>query len=212
MPYIYKITNTINGKSYIGKTLDTIITRWKQHQSEAWKERSLERPLYRAIRKYGVSNFTIEVVEECSGERASERERFWIEECDTFKNGYNATLGGDGSAYLDYDKIVELYLETKNIKQTSEILKVDRGYISQILKRKNIEIIPSSEIQKNSAKKVYMKNEQDELIMTFRSQGEAARYIKNSQNLKSAEKGIASHISHVLNGKRKTAYGYKWTY
>lgn len=52
--YIYKITNKINGKVYIGKTTKTVQERWKEHLRESRTERSENRPLYRAIRKYGV--------------------------------------------------------------------------------------------------------------------------------------------------------------
>lgn len=43
-----------------------------------------------------------------------EREVYWIEKFHSFKNGYNATVGGDGRKYLDYDLIISTYLTTKN--------------------------------------------------------------------------------------------------
>ena len=59
MPYIYKITNIINQKSYIGKTTHNDPNqRWKEHQRERLQERSAQRALYRALNKYGVENFT----------------------------------------------------------------------------------------------------------------------------------------------------------
>jgi hypothetical protein len=51
MPYIYKITNKINGKSYIGKTLKTVKERWSEHCQDYKKERSEKRPLYSAMSK-----------------------------------------------------------------------------------------------------------------------------------------------------------------
>ena len=68
MPYIYKITNKVNGKVYIGKTVLTVQKRWSQHCSDYEKEEKSSRPLYSAMRKYGVNNFDIEQVEECSEE------------------------------------------------------------------------------------------------------------------------------------------------
>lgn len=53
MAFIYKITNLVNGKVYIGKTEETIEKRFRQHLSESNKDRCKNRPLYRAIRKYG---------------------------------------------------------------------------------------------------------------------------------------------------------------
>ena len=88
MPYIYKITNKINGKSYIGKTLKTIEVRWSEHCQDYKKERNEKRPLYSAMKKYGVNNFSIEEIEECNEEELNEKERYWIEFYRTFKYGY----------------------------------------------------------------------------------------------------------------------------
>ena len=60
MPYIYKIYNDINNKVYIGKTLCTVEKRWNEHKQEAFKSRSANRPLYNAIRKYGLEHFFVE--------------------------------------------------------------------------------------------------------------------------------------------------------
>ena len=43
-----------------------------------------------------------------------EREKYWIEYYGSFKNGYNATVGGDGKPYIDYDLVVATYRELKN--------------------------------------------------------------------------------------------------
>ena len=63
MPYIYKITNNINGKVYIGKTNYTIEKRWKEHCHDYKKLSFQKRPLYRAMAKYGPENFSIEEIE-----------------------------------------------------------------------------------------------------------------------------------------------------
>ena len=105
MPYIYKITNSINGKIYIGKTLQSIEERWKEHCRDCTKSRVEKRPLYEAMNKYGKENFSIELVEECEESVLNEREVFWIEYYGSFKNGYNATIGGDGRPYIDYEMI-----------------------------------------------------------------------------------------------------------
>ena len=64
MAFIYKITNNINNKIYVGKTEYSIEKRFKEHCNDAFKERCEKRPLYSAIRKYGVENFTFEVVQD----------------------------------------------------------------------------------------------------------------------------------------------------
>lgn len=47
MAFIYKITNDVNGKVYIGKTLFSVEKRWKEHFKDSKKERCKNRPLYR---------------------------------------------------------------------------------------------------------------------------------------------------------------------
>lgn len=76
MGYIYKITNDINQKSYIGKTEYSIEKRFKEHCSESEQERSWNRPLYRAMRKYGIEHFSISLIEET--DNTAEAEQYWI--------------------------------------------------------------------------------------------------------------------------------------
>ena len=58
--YIYKITNLINQKAYIGKTTSTIEKRWKEHCQDYKRRQYEKRPLYDAMNKYGIENFSIE--------------------------------------------------------------------------------------------------------------------------------------------------------
>lgn len=100
---IYKITNTINGKVYIGQAID-IDQRWKTHRRNSLNQRSKEYnyPLYRAMRKYGIENFTFEVVEKCCNEELNDKEVFYIKQYNSYihsekSNGYNMTIGGGGT-------------------------------------------------------------------------------------------------------------------
>ncbi len=90
---IYKITNKVNQNLYIGKSI-WIENRWQQHIFDA-----LNRPktaIDFAIQKYGVDNFTNEIIEECSFELLNEKERYWINYYNTYRGqGYNCTPGGD---------------------------------------------------------------------------------------------------------------------
>ena len=60
--FIYKITNDINQKVYIGKTTKSLEKRWQEHKQAAYRGRDKNRPLYNAIRKYGEQYFSIELV------------------------------------------------------------------------------------------------------------------------------------------------------
>ena len=95
---IYKITNKINGKVYIGLSGD-IPTRWREHKCHY---KFIDNILYRAMRKYGIENFKFEILEYCSLDELSDKEKFYIRQYNSYtgwknNNGYNATLGGETS-------------------------------------------------------------------------------------------------------------------
>lgn len=96
MGYIYKITNQINQKIYIGLTRETIEDRWENHIKKA--KQYPNRYLYDAMNHYGYENFTIEQIEECNNNILDEREIYWISYYDSTNPdiGYNLTSGGGG--------------------------------------------------------------------------------------------------------------------
>jgi group I intron endonuclease len=85
---IYKIQNNVNGNFYIGKTIKTADERFKRHY---YNHKDGKTYLYKAMRKYGFDNFSIEILEETID--LDNRERFWIK---TLHPQYNMTEGGDG--------------------------------------------------------------------------------------------------------------------
>jgi group I intron endonuclease len=87
---IYKIENLVNGHCYIGQSID-IELRWRRHK-EAVKK--VDYPLYLAIRKYGIKNFSFKIVQECSVNELDEREIYWIKYYNSYYDGYNQTIGG----------------------------------------------------------------------------------------------------------------------
>ena len=96
MTGIYKITNKINGHSYIGLSVD-IEHRWYQHKTryKNSNDKEYEKALYRAFRKYGLDNFIFEVIEQCEENELKEKEIKWIAFYNTYADGYNETPGGD---------------------------------------------------------------------------------------------------------------------
>lgn len=95
MKGIYKITNLINGNIYIGQSID-IENRFKTHKSRAFNEneREYEKPLYQAFRKYGLENFSFEIIEECEKEELNNKEIYYIKFYNSYNNGYNCSIGG----------------------------------------------------------------------------------------------------------------------
>ena len=105
MGCVYKITNKINNKAYIGYTVRTLKERWQQHVRCAFHEQldgSYDNALKRAIRKYGTENFYTEVLEFSDDkEYLTHQEKYWIKyynTCIIFPDswGYNLTTGGEG--------------------------------------------------------------------------------------------------------------------
>lgn len=90
---IYKITNKINNKAYIGQSIQ-IKERWGQHKRNSFNPRThtYEYPLSRAIRKYGLKNFTFEVLELVEKENLTTREQYWIDFYNTLDPNYGYNL------------------------------------------------------------------------------------------------------------------------
>ena len=92
---IYKITNKVNGKCYIGQSQD-IATRFREHKYLLRRNKYGNRKIQNAWNKYGEGNFTFEVIEECTVDELDEKEMKYIKEYDSHYNGYNNTDGGGG--------------------------------------------------------------------------------------------------------------------
>lgn len=114
--YIYKITNKINGKIYVGKSKNPQ-SRYKRHlyiADKQVKKNNQFQPIHAAISKYGSENFSLDIIDECDSEiEIFTKEIYWIEHCKSnltkYPNfGYNLTNGGEGVAGLSPS------LETRN--------------------------------------------------------------------------------------------------
>ena len=201
MAYIYKIINDINQKIYIGKTEFSVEKRFKEHCRDAFRERNEKRPLYAAMRKYGVENFHIELIEKT--DNPEEREIFWIEYYGSFKNGYNATKGGDGKPYLDYSLINTLFNQGMTCQDIHKVTGYDVQSISRILKSNGITIKDFKEqaFAKKARPVAQIDKDTNKIIKIYPSIREAEKATGNSQ-----------HIASVCRGSRKTCKGYKWKY
>lgn len=214
LAYIYEIINDVNDKRYIGKTEFDINKRFEEHCHDAFRERNENRPLYRAMRKYGIERFHIQLIEET--DNPEEREMYWIKQKDTYHNGYNATLGGEGKRYLDYDLIIKTYNELFNVSETAKICNASTDSVRSVLTENGISIKRGCDIVKERLQKsVGMYDVKNNLILikSFASTGDAARYlIENKITTSSKVEGVSAHIVQVCNDKRKSAYGYFWKY
>jgi len=92
---IYKITNKENGLIYIGCTISSLDKRFKEHLSRCFTS-NYKSKLYNSMKKYGQENFTIELIEECDFNLIYETEKKYIDQYNSYNNGLNATIGGEG--------------------------------------------------------------------------------------------------------------------
>jgi len=119
---IYKVTNRINGKCYIGKTSRPLEERMYQHTFVAARNTS-NSIFHKALRKYGVENFEWEIVEECESERALNLdEELYIRQFNSYapnKEGYNATYGGEGSTGRVLSDKTKAKISSSNIGQVA---------------------------------------------------------------------------------------------
>lgn len=114
---IYKITNQVNNKVYIGLTTETLEKRWSGHL-QTYK--TCERHLYKSMRKYGIDKFTIEEIDRANSfEELGELERKYIKQYNSQNpdKGYNITAGGE-SNQLDANPRAKLSVEeVKHIRE-----------------------------------------------------------------------------------------------
>lgn len=130
--WIYKITNNINGKIYIGQSVSPA-RRFNSHISG-----TLNSAIHNAIKKYGEENFSFDIIEGPI-QNYNEREIYWIKFYDSYNTGYNRTIGGEysiGGVKFEEGIIngIKLCLLNTDLdyKSISEIYGVSEGYISAI--------------------------------------------------------------------------------
>ena len=121
---IYKITNLINNKSYIGQSKN-IYHRWQRHKQTAYNPNmnGYNYPLYQAIRQYGLENFSFEIIEECPNSLLNEKELYYMLQFNSLKNGYNQVLPSQRGTDLIPSVVFQIIEELKsNKKENTEAI------------------------------------------------------------------------------------------
>lgn len=209
MAYIYKITNRINEKAYIGKTNKSVHQRFQEHQKDSQRKSLQKRPLYNAFNFYGIDNFFVETIEECDFEQASIREIYWVKHFNTYQCGYNATLGGDSKNLYDYEEISQKYLEFQNQKLTAEYFGCCIDTVLAACREFKVSITSSSKTVLSKPVKKFSLNH--DYICSYLSLTDAAKDMVE-KGLAKSESSTRTHISSVCQGKRKTAYKHLWQF
>lgn len=212
MGYIYKITNDINDKIYVGQTIYNIKNRFSNHICSA--KRNEKTKLYNAMRKYGIEHFSISVIEECKDELLNEREIYFISKLNTIKNGYNISNGGEGRKLISDEIKEKIWNDYKNgliVKEISKKYNVccETIYNYFLTKKDYKHYTRLHYLKSNKVKKEYERK--TKAIMQFDFNGNFIKKWKSFFEIKNSIKnsgGVKSACQHIA----KTACGYQWLY
>ena len=126
---IYKITNIVNGKIYIGKTEKTYLERWEEHKRNA-KYGNISH-LYNAMRKYGIDKFIIIDIDSASTiNELNNKEKYWIAKLHATdpEIGYNIALGGDGgNTFIGMSEEEYSFITNKMSESASNKITINNG-------------------------------------------------------------------------------------
>lgn len=202
MAIIYKISNDVNDKVYIGQTIYSLEFRYRQHLREY--EKKTQRKLYIAMNEIGIEHFKVEVIEKCKEQELDEREKYWIRYYNSQKEGYNMTIGGNGGSIYDIndEEVNRMWDEGLTIGEIAKKYGCSTPIISNRLKN-NPSYSPQKAILRSNNKLVYGYDLKGILLYSFPSANAAERYFNNKEGC---------NISDCCRGVQKTAYGLYWSY
>ena len=218
---IYKITNIINGKVYIGQSTN-LKDRIKQHKSMIKNYNENNNYLRKATKKYGYKNFKIEIIKFCDEKELDYYEIYYIDlyKSSDRKFGYNIELGGNINKHLSKEQIDKMkknkkgklkgkdnpFFGKKHTEKTKKIIsekqKGNKYCLGRILSDETKNKIGLAN-RYNRTKKINQYDLNNNFIKSYFSVGETKRKLSvKSESL----------IAQCARGKRKSAYGYKWKY
>lgn len=241
MTGIYAIHNIINGKYYIGQARD-IDYRWMQHRSRLKCGTHENKHLQASYNKYGKNAFEYFIVKECSKELLDEMEVLFIEQYDSYNNGYNQDKGGAGCkgykhteeeilkmrmiqnprAVLQLDKDLNIVAEWVGCSHAAKTLKMSRRQIQACCDRVNRQktvrgyyFIYKDEYENNTVDWNYYLNINQSMPKKVNQYDLNMNLIKTWDSIYSIQKECGYHgseISSVCNYKKKTYKQFVWRF
>ena len=205
---VYKITNKVNGKMYIGGS-----TNLKLRKIDHFKPYRINRlrhlPIYEAMLEHGRENFEFEVIERTTEEDLNTREEYYIDKYNTVEDGYNVVRTALNVHDEEFSKVNADRLRERNLKNWQDpeyrehITNSSREYQKTVPYEKRLNAIKGLNKYTDSIKKsIGQYDKQGNLIATFDGMREAGR-----------QTGIQhTSIGKVANGDRKSAGGFVWKY
>lgn len=222
---VYTITNAINGKMYVGSTASSFLERWRSHAKSLKKGNHHSSKLQRAVNKYGILNFKFEILDITLKEHATSIERYWFNNLNPVKLGYNVSNSVNGGClgckmsskhrkiiakvnknnnhFLNYKHSEKSKTQIKG--STKKFYENDSEYVKDLKeqRRKNVIVLNKTVFNKlNKIPIVQIDLKTNEIIKEWESATDASKVL-----------GIlATSITKTCKGKSQQAYGFKWAY
>jgi group I intron endonuclease len=222
---IYKATNLINGKQYIGKTIFAMEIRQTKHISNLNTVKKRHYPLYSAIKKYGKENFEWVVIDTAeTEEELNAKEIYWIKFYDTLSpKGYNLTDGGDGQSGHKHSEETKKKISENNywrgrlgVNSGKKFSDEHRENLSKAHKGKPTKIVYDERVRS-----ILREQKLGEKNPMYGKQSPRVRKVINLDTLEIYDSltditritGIVwQNVRKVCIGNRKTAGGFRWMF
>ncbi len=232
---IYKVTNIINNKIYIGQTKQTLEERKYNHYYRAKHSLDITHTHFiNAIRKYGETNFIWEQIDIAeSAEELNQKEKYWIQYYNSVNNGYNIQKGGQlegpesdkfaamcgSKTFLAYRVNGEYLGEFINKADFERKYKVANTHISDMINNRMISCNGIIAIDKQSFTEDLLQKRLEQAKQTFRpfiainlTSFEKIGPFTSMKECKEILKLKNNHIGEILKGKRKSQEGYTFQF
>ena len=223
--YSYCITNTVNGKQYIGQTIRTIEQRFKDHINKS-KCNKDNQYLYTAMNKYGIENFYVSQLEFISCKTKQEligelnkKEIYYISTFNTKKpNGYNMTDGGvllpntyEKKPVRNYDLERNFINDFESAAEAARYYNISQADITHCCNREKVKIVGGFIWRfKNDDYDVKTIKLNKRVIYQYDLQG---NFLNKYSGVKNAERSNElRNIGACCKGKYKSIGGYVWRY
>ena len=209
MAYIYKITNDFDKKIYIGKTTRSVELRFIEHFKKTSGSNSY---IDNDMANKGLEHFKYEILEECSVEQLSEREKYWIAYYHSYikdpfcnGNGYNLTPGGDGISLSDevINQIRKKWEEGKNCSEIANELNLSHSTVYH-----RIAAYEDYDKQEN------FKRANQQYWKPVKQYDINGNYLKTFESISQAAKEINVYSTQIQAAiiKHQICHGYRWSY
>jgi len=202
---IYKITNIITKKIYVGQTIQSLKVRFRRHKNDA--KNGKKGFLFNSIRKHGISKFKIKLIELCDVQLLDDRESFYISRYkSTSSKGYNLLPGGRktmrGINHFKADKKEYKFYHISGIVEKLIIsdfilkYKLDKSAVHRVLKNKQTHV------------KNWYSDLNKMLLYTFKHKEGIIEEGVTKRDFKNKYKFLNGSITNLIIGNAKTHKGW----